>query len=65
MTDNATLSALIQFTRRHRYTATHRELVCPVCGGDITLEGGVLGCERGHSFLMLAELAVLEGGLDG
>ena len=58
MKDATTLSRLVNFTRRHRYTATQRECVCPVCDGAITLADGVYGCEVGHSFGELRELAV-------
>ena len=58
MTELTTLQSLIQFTRRHRFTATQRECVCPVCGRDITLAEGVYGCTVGHSFGELRELAV-------
>jgi len=49
---------MTHFVRRHRYTATRRELVCPVCDRDITLADGVYGCEVGHSFGELRELQV-------
>ena len=56
--DRDTLGALVGFVSRHRFTATRRELVCPVCDGEITLAEGVLGCPLGHSFSELRELAV-------
>lgn len=50
-----TLPTLIRISRTKPVT---RWLCCPVCSSDITLADGVLGCERGHSFLELKELAI-------
>ncbi len=61
MADDDTLDRLVTFTRRHRYTATRRELVCSTCASPVILDAGMLWCQGGkHVFERFAELAVRE-----